>query len=482
MPGTTWVLVGAGALATAVAGVMAAREWRNRRAAPRRWRALELGALAVWTLVAVLVQVGGRWSWVSVVLVPATGVAVGALGRTLTQAGRQHWLRPPVVAVVAAVPLVVALLGQVPGLHALTVTGPDERAGSLLRVGVVWLVLTVGGATLLEVFDTRRAVGPLRTDIVRQAGVTLAGLVGVLVATLLPLGLSWSGWLPVVLVGTGLVGGRWSGDLVPLPAATSSLLDLVSDGLALVGLDGTVIDLNEIGRAHLVGDDPRTLDPALTPALAADGERTVLVRGAVLRVRTTTVRHGTVPVARVLSARDVSELERVRTELSDQVASDALTGLRNRRYLDHRLSVQIDDAHRTGRPLSIAMVDLDHLKELNDQYGHQTGDRAIVAAARVLSEGDGLAVRVGGDEFLVVLDDMDADGAELRGQLWRVAVAGLRRTPGQPLVTLSIGVAQLAPGMDAVALLSAADGALYAAKVAGRNRVRVGPVTAGAVR
>ncbi|MCL2424656.1 MAG: GGDEF domain-containing protein, partial [Micrococcales bacterium] len=287
----------------------------------------------------------------------------------------------------------------------------------------------------------------------------------------------WFAWLPVALVAIGLAAGRWSADMVPLPAGTSSLLDLVSDALVLVGLDGTVIDHNKLGQHFLVAeDDPRALDPVLAVAMGEDGERNVVLRGAVLQVRTTTVREGKVPVARVLSARDITNLDQMRTELADQVGRDALTGLRNRRYLDHRLSVQIDDAHRTGRPLSLAMVDLDHLKELNDRFGHPAGDEVIIAAAHVLAVGDDLAVRVGGDEFLVVLDDTDADGAELRGQLWRVAVAALPRPPGQTVVTLSIGVAQLAPGMDAAGLLSAADGALYAAKVAGRNRVRVGPV------
>ncbi len=474
MPGIwTWVLVGAGVVTVAVGGVLAAREWRH--AMPRRWRALELAGLVGWTLVAVVVQAGGLWWAAGAVLAPTAVAAVGVLGWTLTQAGLQRWLRGPVVAVVAAVPLVAALTDLVPSARHLVIT--DGLPGPLSWVAMVWLALVVTGAASLEIVAAGRAVGPLRTDVVWHASITVVGLVAVLVAAL-PANHAWFGWPSIALTVLGLLVGRWSDDLEPLPAATSSLLDLVSDGLVLVGLEGTVIDLNEVGRSQLTGDDPRTLDPALEPALADDGERTVVVRGAVLRVRTTTVRDGTAPMARVLSSRDITELERMRTELSDQVARDALTGLRNRRYLDHRLSVLIDDAHRTGRPLSIAMVDLDHLKDLNDRFGHQTGDRVIVAVARVLSEGDDLAVRVGGDEFLVVLDDTDADSAELRGQLWRVAAVGLRRGPDQPPVTLSIGVAQLAPGMDATALLSAADSALYAAKVAGRNRVRVGPVAA----
>ena len=477
MPGTTWVLVGVGAVTVVVTGALAVREWRNRRATPRAWRALELVGLGLWILVAAVIQVEGHWSATSVVYVPVVLAAMGAFGWTLTQAGLQRWLRPAVVTVVAAVPLGVVVLGQVPGLRALVLGDVTDgwHYGPGLQFVAGWLLVAVTGASALAVVGAARAVGPLRTDVVRQAVLTVVGLVGVVVVTLLPWGHAWFTWVPVALVALGLAFGRWSGGWVPLPAATSGLLDLVSDALALVGLDGTVIDLNEVGRARLVSDDDaRALHPALLPALADEGERTVVVRGAVMRVRTTTVRDGTVPVARVLSARDVTDLEYMRTDLSDQAARDALTGLRNRRYLDDRLAVLVDDAYRTGRPLSIAMVDLDHLKELNDQHGHPVGDQVITAVARVLSEGDDLAVRVGGDEFLVVLDGTDADTAELRGQLWRVAVAALRPAPGLPPVTLSIGVAQLRPGMDVAALLSAADGALYAAKVAGRNRVRVG--------
>ncbi|MCL2465979.1 MAG: GGDEF domain-containing protein [Micrococcales bacterium] len=488
MPGTTWALVGVGAATVVVAIAMAVRQVRNR-ATPRLWRALELVGLAGWTALAVAVQVGGWWSATSLVLAPVALAAVGVFGWSLTQAGMQHWLRWSVVVLVAAVPAAVAVVGQAPASAGLVVTdvAGERRVGPLVLVAVIWVVVAVCGALAVEIVEAEQAVGPLRHDVVWNVVVRVVGILGALVLVLQP-GTLWFAWLPVALVAIGLIAGRWSGDMVPLPAGTSSLLDLVSDALVLVGLDGTVIDHNVLGRHWLVcDDDPRALDPALGAVMGDDGERNVVLRGAVLQVRTTTVRDGKAPVARVLSVRDVTELHQMRTELADQVGRDALTGLRNRRYLDHRLSVLIDDAHRTGRPLSIAMVDLDHLKDLNDHFGHPAGDEVIIAVAQVLAAGDDLAVRVGGDEFLVVLDDTDADTAELRGQLWRVAVAALPRPQGQTPVTLSIGVAQLAPGMDAPGLLSTADGALYAAKVAGRNRVRVGPlsprsVSAGAVR
>jgi diguanylate cyclase (GGDEF)-like protein len=234
----------------------------------------------------------------------------------------------------------------------------------------------------------------------------------------------------------------------------------------------------------MLPDDPAArprLDPVLDPTLAGDGERTLTLGGSVLRVRTTTVYENGIAVARILSARDITELDRLRSELVEQAARDALTGLLNRRDLNRHLGALVDAAHRTGRPLSIAMIDLDHLKELNDRFGHQTGDQGIVGVARVLSESadDDLVVRVGGDEFLVAMAGTDADAAELRGQLWRIGAGRLQLGPDVPRMTLSIGVAQLEPQMDTEAFVTAADGALYAAKAAGRNRVRVRPVRTG---
>ena len=303
----------------------------------------------------------------------------------------------------------------------------------------------------------------------------------------------------LVVVVTGAVAARQWRRRRSAPWSLRALLDVVSDALVVVGLDGTVIDVNRAG-ARLMSEPPapdaphawgrpRTLDPALAPVLAGDGERTLTLGCGVLRVRTTTVYENGVAIARILSARDITELDRLRSELVDQAARDTLTGLLNRRDLAHHLGAMVDEARRTGRPLSIAMVDMDHLKELNDRFGHRAGDAGIVGVAQVLSSpggmcpssglspsADDLVVRVGGDEFLVAMAGTDLDAAELRGQLWRVGAGRLSLGAGVPRVTLSIGVAQLEPQMDVDAFVTAADGALYAAKAAGRNRVHVRPV------
>lgn len=476
MPGTAWALVGAGAVTVVVTGVQATRQWRRRHDAPWTPRALGYGGLALWTLLAVVVQVTGWWWGAPLVLLPATLIAGAMAASAVVHAGLSNWLRPETVLVFAALPCITALLGLLPGARTWVVDSDATwDVDWLFQLTVAWLLLTVACAALLEIGAAALAVGPLRTDIVRH-GIGAILMLVTAAAALLPRQELWFGWVPVVLFVLSISLTRWVGpDRPPLPAATPWVLDFVSDALAVIGMDGTVVDLNRAGARLLLSADDGRLDPALAPTLDGDGERTLTLGGAVLRVRTTTVFENGVAVARILSARDITELDRLRSELVDQAARDALTGLLNRRDLSRHLAALVDDAHRTGRPLCVAMIDLDHLKELNDRFGHQAGDRGIVGVARVLSESadDDLVVRVGGDEFLVAMVGTDADAAELRGQLWRVGVGRLRLGPDVPPMTLSIGVAQLEPQMDVDAFVTAADSALYAAKAAGRNRVRV---------
>jgi diguanylate cyclase (GGDEF)-like protein len=160
-----------------------------------------------------------------------------------------------------------------------------------------------------------------------------------------------------------------------------------------------------------------------------------------------------------------------------QAATDALTGLANRRNFEERLNGLL----RQSRSLAIGFGDLDHFKQLNDSHGHDAGDRALRAFARVLRDavrpGD-LVARWGGEEFVVVFPDTALEEAvqaleRVRSELARVVAAG-----GVPPFTVSFGVADLFDGDDVPALVAAADRALLAAKQAGRDRV----VSAHAVR
>jgi diguanylate cyclase (GGDEF)-like protein len=158
--------------------------------------------------------------------------------------------------------------------------------------------------------------------------------------------------------------------------------------------------------------------------------------------------------------------------------TDPLTQLPNRRELDTTLAAEVSRAARYHRPLSIAMLDLDHFKKVNDTYGHARGDEILQQAAEVMS----LAVRdtdtiyrYGGEEFLLLMPESDEGASLTLCDRIRRAVEEHVAVPGASAdhVTVSCGVASYpADGTEASRLVKAADGALYGAKRAGRNRVR----------
>jgi len=172
------------------------------------------------------------------------------------------------------------------------------------------------------------------------------------------------------------------------------------------------------------------------------------------------------------------EAERFR----EQARRDPLTGLRNRRYVDEQLPGMIG----TDSALTVAIIDLDHFKRINDQLSHDVGDQVLVQVAKLLEtelaavSPDGFVARMGGEEFLMVLPGTPSDRAAVHLNGIRRAVAGYdwsELTMGLP-VTISIGAADVtdASGPTQPALLSIADRNLYAAKHGGRDQVVSGPV------
>lgn len=175
-------------------------------------------------------------------------------------------------------------------------------------------------------------------------------------------------------------------------------------------------------------------------------------------------------------------LEEANAQLAELSATDQLTGLKNRRYLDGMLHDEFSRCHRYGRPIALLLLDIDHFKRFNDTYGHQVGDdclRAVAGALRcaVRTQIDRIA-RYGGEEFCLVLPETDAEGAAVVADRIREAVESLEflvngeRVP----VTVSVGVAALVPRdiQDAHLLVLNTDKALYEAKAGGRNRVQKG--------
>lgn len=166
--------------------------------------------------------------------------------------------------------------------------------------------------------------------------------------------------------------------------------------------------------------------------------------------------------------------------LSSFLVRDGLTGLLNHTRLKEQLHLEVSRAGRTGSPLSFAMLDVDRFKEVNDGFGHATGDRVLKSLAFLLKQRlrrtDFLG-RYGGDEFAVIFPDTRwEDAARILEEIRRDFAEVPHPSPAGPFrATLSAGVAELGPGKDAAALGEAADRALYAAKAGGRNRVEAAP-------
>jgi diguanylate cyclase (GGDEF)-like protein len=162
--------------------------------------------------------------------------------------------------------------------------------------------------------------------------------------------------------------------------------------------------------------------------------------------------------------------------------TDAKTGLLSAVAWQREAAVQLSRAIRSKAPVAVAMVDIDHFKQVNDTYGHLAGDSVLAGVAAALTGGlreYDLAGRFGGEEFSLLLPDTDADEAmrvaeRLRVILSRITIPAHGPDGDEPHITVSIGVAELVPGItDLTELLAAADAALYRAKRAGRNLVRL---------
>ncbi|WP_275545516.1 histidine kinase N-terminal 7TM domain-containing protein [Pseudomonas sp. Marseille-Q0931] len=302
-----------------------------------------------------------------------------------------------------------------------------------------------------------------------------------------------------------------------LPVARHLLLEALIDPVLVVDPRGRVIEANP-AALKLAGLQQGWQGQALAdwPVFGADLQRlleqhegeaseqmlslTSAARYYEVRVRgiERTTRNGPVLLGRMLYVRDVTQRhlaelklaealavseERLRTisvlheQLREQALCDPLTGLYNRRYLDEFFDRELARAQRENLPLALALIDLDHFKQLNDEYGHLVGDDVLKSVAQHLLDNlrsTDAVFRIGGEEFLLILSGLNAQAAHARLESLRMQLASVEHPTrmGTMPVTLSAGIAVWpANGGQLDALLHAADIALYAAKRGGRNRI-----------
>jgi diguanylate cyclase (GGDEF)-like protein len=172
----------------------------------------------------------------------------------------------------------------------------------------------------------------------------------------------------------------------------------------------------------------------------------------------------------------LDELHRRTDELDRQTKEDGLTGLYNRRFMDHYLAREFDRARRFGHDLAVAMADLDHFKVVNDRFSHGVGDQVLRVVAHLLKDGcrgiDAIG-RFGGEEFVLVFPETSGDAARSVCEKLRVAIESYdwEREQAGLSVTISFGIADAEKASDSTELIARADQMLYAAKRAGRNQV-----------
>ena len=209
------------------------------------------------------------------------------------------------------------------------------------------------------------------------------------------------------------------------------------------------------------------------------------------------------PIRMVLIARDITDRKKAEQQIKDLMhkleierdlaqansLTDSLTGLPNRRYIDLVLQTEFSRHKRSGSPLSLIMLDVDHFKKYNDHYGHLAGDhclRQVAEAARIVVErASDTVARYGGEEFLVILPDTDSEGAtglaERIGKAVQELMLPHAASDTSAVVTISLGVASATDHAlsNPAQLIALADQALYLAKGNGRNRYEYLPATTG---
>jgi diguanylate cyclase len=212
---------------------------------------------------------------------------------------------------------------------------------------------------------------------------------------------------------------------------------------------------------------------------AQEKKRMLQLLGTILT--TSTAIHSTVEDAHLDLAATKMALEHIKSELKESrllIQEDWLTGAQNRRAMDQVLGKEVVRAQRSATKLCVVMVDIDHFKQVNDEFGHDAGDKLLqhltLIIKSVLRESDSL-IRYGGEEFLIILPETDIRGGEfVMGRLQQTFQKNSLIYEGKSIqVTFSAGLARLNPGENGHAMVIRADAALYEAKHAGRNCIKI---------
>jgi len=535
---TTSLLIAAFASSVVACAVTAVLAWRRRaRNAAAKALAASMVGVALWSATGVFAHLPVPFvlqqdtAVISFVGIYLTLTGLWCLSRAATD--RDWHPRPTVALRLLAPPLVLLVLLFTDDRHHLFFTSVRASAageellvqvGPLFYVHLAYCYLVLAWVVLRLVVAWWGATSVFRHQLTHLLIACCVPVLGNTVVLATARGEHPVDYTPLFLALAGLMAARAIfrfGLLRLVPVARAQVVDGIEDAVVVIDVDGRVVDVNPAALALLArstsglpGDvigypAVQVLPPPLGDLVCggARRERLELTAGVHVDARVSALRDSRGrALGQVVVLRDISELieqrelaQRANERLSEQLAltralqqrlaeeavRDALTGLHNRRHLLHALGEAVVNAHLTGEPLSVVLIDVDHFKLVNDTHGHQGGDAVLRAVADQLREScraeDTLA-RYGGEEFVLVLPGTSGADAVLRAEELRrrceqavvdlpVLATSLRRDASVS-VTVSAGVATSPEhGTDADALVAVADQALYAAKAAGRNQV-----------
>lgn len=506
-------------VSAAAAGATSWMTWRRRLSPGATSLSVAMAAMSVWAGTYAIrwlsVEPAAIHFWLDMTYVGVVIEPAAMFLFALAVAGKRPRISRRHVALLSIVPALTLTILWTDPLHGLFYGG-SRPSGAIFGGGPWFWVNVAYTYTLIMVtlgltFRTylraprvfKRQIGAVLLALLLPTAVNVMSFLGLVPSSeldLTPLLFTISG----VIIATALYRYRLF-DVAPI--ARDFIVENMTDGIVVLDAGSRVVDFNR-AAAEYTGIGSEALgelahevlpDWAMTSCDLSGGElaHEVLLpenhEVFALEVRCIPLSLNDGATASITSMRDVSgrrraemELAEYREELELLAVTDELTGLANRRKALERLAEEYPRFLRTGAPLAVISLDIDHFKNVNDTYGHGAGDLVLASFGEVLSSAVrsyDLAARVGGEEFLVIAPATSLDEATALAERIRAAIEDARIRVGDLSlsITASLGVSVAATtdhGTDP--LLKRADSALYAAKAAGRNRVIVAPADAHA--
>lgn len=437
--------------------------------------------------------------WLDITLIGAFIVPTALLVYSLQHARLQTWLSRPILLALMIEPVLAAFLLWTDPWHGLFFGGKRALNTTMIRdAGVVhWANIIYSYGLILFSVIILVAVAFRSKGIYRSQTFTI--LAALIIPWVVHISfLSTGGLLPnaditpfvfsvtAIMFAFALITYRLL-DIVPI--ARTVLIESMSEGVIVLDTHDRVVEINPVAAkvtkcsaADVVGEPVEKLLPDWTEIVARyQGVRQLRVEvkidDAFLDLRITPLMDGRNKfVGRLIVWRDITGLKQTQAKLERLATIDGLTGIYNRRSFMEKAENEVKRSLRLGKDMSIALIDLDHFKQINDAYGHPAGDKALTDFARLCMRNIRVIdvfARFGGEEFALLMPETDSDKAFQVCERLRLNVANsLVNFDGHAIsLTISVGVSSLLGDNDTLdKILQRADQALYRVKQSGRDQ------------